>query len=702
MLDHDDALDDASPADSAKLREVHKRALADFDRAVLPQIPVREQALEARRFASIPGAQWDGAWGEQFDNSIKMQVDKIGRGLRKLRNDYRQNRIVPDFRPSGGQSDNDTADTLDGLHRADSNYFKSQQARDNAFEEACTGGFGAYRLTNEWADPLDKDSDEQRVNPGLIIVDADQCVFFDPDSKLYDKSDAKYAFVLTGTSPEAFAEEYGEDKHSSWPDGVERQDYAYDWFRPDTIIVAEYYRVEETTERVLIFTLEATGEEQRHWQKEIDASDIEDMKAQGWEMRSRTAKRRRCRKYVLSGQEVLRDQGFIAGGNIPIAPMYGNRFYIDGVEWFTGFVQSKMDAQRLYNSNVSKLAETNALAPREIPIFAAEQMPPNLAAQWARQNIDRHAFALVNPLIDPVTGQIISAGPIGKVEPPQLQPVAAALLEISNRDLTEDDQEVDQVVANTSADAMDMAAQRVDAKSGVYLDNMRQTVQREGELYRDMACEVYVEPGRVVETMTEDGDDGSATLFEEYRADDGNLKVRNDFANGRYKVIADVTEATTTRRDRTVKQMLHLASVAIQAQDVEGAQAAAGVASLNMDGEGLADYLAWQRQRGIQGGWVKPNEDEQRQMEQAAQEAQQKPDPTMLVAEAQAAALQAGAQKDTAAAGKTVVDTELSKAKIVETLASAADKRAQANLRPIEAANDAEPPEPRIRMGREL
>jgi hypothetical protein len=38
--------------------------------------------------------------------------------------------------------------------------------------------------------PYDKDNDHQRINPGLAIVDADQRVFFDPDAKLYDKSDA--------------------------------------------------------------------------------------------------------------------------------------------------------------------------------------------------------------------------------------------------------------------------------------------------------------------------------------------------------------------------------------------------------------------------------------------------------------------------------------------------------------------------------
>jgi hypothetical protein len=65
------------------------------------------------------------------------------KGVDKIVQDYRANRIVPDFRPSGGNSDQDTADTLDGLHRADSYHFKAQQARDNAFEEAAARGLWA-------------------------------------------------------------------------------------------------------------------------------------------------------------------------------------------------------------------------------------------------------------------------------------------------------------------------------------------------------------------------------------------------------------------------------------------------------------------------------------------------------------------------------------------------------------------------------
>ena len=620
----DDAYDAEKPASKKDLAVIHDRALRRFDAVSRPQEEIRAHALLCRRFISVPGAMWEGPWGEQFANSIRVEIDKLSKGVDKIVTDYRENRIAPDFRPAGGDSNQDTADTLDGIYRADAYHFKSQQALDNAFEEAVAGGFGAYEVLNEYADPSDKDNDAQRVNPASIIVDADQRVYFDGDSKLYDKSDAKWAIKLTATSKEVFEEEYP-GRLSSWPENRIRPHF--DWFMPDVVIKAEYYEVEEEPDTLLVMTHMLSGEEQREWKADLEPSDLKDIKAQGWKIEEKSRIRTRVCKYVMSGAEVLEDKGYIAGTEIPIVPVYGKRWYVDNQERFRGYVSKRMDAQRIYNGRVSKLAETDALAPREKPIFLAEQLPPHLRDLWAEQEQQRHPYALVNPVIDPATGGIAAMGPIGKIEPPQLPPVTALLLQAAAADLEEESEDgADEVKANTSAEAMDIAAARVDAKSEIYLDNMRQSVQRGGEVYLSEAKDCYFEAGRTVETMDEDGGDGEATLHEPYTDSTGTFRVRNDFTQGKYKVIADVTEATSTRRDKTVKQMLNLADISVQAQDMEGAQAALITATLNMDGEGLDDYQRWNRQRGIKMGLVQPNDEEKAQAAQEQQQQQNDPE----------------------------------------------------------------------------
>lgn len=694
----DEARDDdtETDADSDKLKEVHARALKRFDAAAVPQAEIRAHALLCRRFISVPGAMWEGPWGDQFANSIRVEIDKLSKGVEKIVQDYRSNRIVPDFRPAGANADPETADTLDGVHRADSYHFKAQQARDNAFEEAAAGGFGAYRLVNDHADPYDLESDEQRINPGLIIVDADQRVYFDPNAKAYDKSDARHAFVLTADSREAFEEEYP-GKAAEWPEN--RIETIFDWYAPDVVVKAEYYEVEENREELLVWTHKLTDEEQRMWPDELDDGEAAELRTMGWKRSTQKRLRRRVRKYVLSGAEVLEDCGYIAGDCIPVVPVYGKRWFVDNQERFRGHVSKRMDAQRIYNAKVSKLGETDALAPREKPIFLAEQMPPALRDLWAKQEQERHPYALVNPVYN-TDGSIAAMGPIGKIEPPTLAPITATLLQIAAGDLQEETEDgADEVVANTSAAAMDIAATRVDAKSEIYLDNMRQSVQREGEIYLGMAREVYYEPGRAVETMSEDGEDGEAVLQESYTDDRGHNRIRNDFTTGKYKVIVDVTEATATRRDKTVKSALGIASIAVQAQDLELAQVCTLTAVMNQDGEGATDLQHYARKRLVGMGVVEPNEDEQAQLEEAQQN--QQPDPTMILAEAQALALKAGAGKDAAQAQKILADMVASKLKPLIDAFEAETNRIKATGGPgdIEEqigapANDAGPPAP--------
>jgi len=665
-MDHDTALEEQDTAADV-LAEVHARALRRFDDVALATQDNREESLTARRFVSIPGAQWDGEWGEQFSNIPKLEIDKVGRGVRKIETDYRENRIIPDFRPDGPKADKESATTLDGLHRADSYRFKSQQARDNAVFEAIAGGFGAYRLTNEYEDESDPDNDHQRINPAAIIADADQSVFFDLNSRLYDKSDARFAFIRTAMQRDAFEDMFGADRATIWPETPQWR--VKDWFTPDTIAVAEYYEVEERSEALWILTHSLSGEEKRLWSSELEQGDLAEYERDGWKKRRQTRKRKRVRKYVLSGAEVLEDRGYIVGSRIPIVPVYGRRYFVDGKERWQGYVQSKMDAQRLYNSNVSKLAELNSLAPREVPIFAPEQMPPAIGDLWSRANVERLPYLLAEPLRDE-NGNMVAQGPMAYVKPPDVPQVTALLLQAANQDLLEEQNDgSEQVRANTSAEAMDIAATRVDAKSGIYLDNVRQSVQCEGEIYAGMASEIYTEAGREVETMSEDGDDGSAILKQPVTDKGGLHRIANDFTTGRYKVIVSVTEATATRRDKTVRAMMQISEAATAIGDPDLSRAALLTAVMNTDGEGSDEFIAYARKKALEIGLVEPNEDELAAMQEAAEN--QQPDPMAELATAQAQQFKADAAKKEAEVEEIIANTGLKEAQTIKTLADA-------------------------------
>lgn len=650
--------DELNAREAERLDAVHRRAMARFDEVSTEQREVRALSLTARRFLTIPGAQWDGDWGEQFEHAIKVESDKLRKIAGKIEADYRENRIVPDFRPDGPEASPETADTLDGMHRADSYRFKSQQARDNAVFEAIAGGFGAYRLLNCYEDESDPQNDKQRINPAAIITDADQSVYFDPNARLYDKADAKWAIIRVALSREAFESQY-KGHAVTWPEGAQGW-RVRDWFQPDTIAVAEYYEVEEVKETLHILTHRLSGEEKRVWASELEEGELAEYRRDGWQEKRQKRERKRVRKYIMSGAAVLEDCGYIAGPNIPIVPVYGRRYYVDGMERWEGCVQPKMDDQRLHNMVLSRLGEITSLSPREVPIFAPEQMIGNIPDLWANANIERKPYLLAEPLRDDA-GNIVQHGPIGYVKPPDVPPALGAIITYTSQSLLEDYQDgADTVKANTSAEAMDIAATRVDAKSGIYLDNIAQSVQREGEIYFGMVRDVYSEKGRKVETMDEDGGDGVEVLHQQVAGG----RIINDFQNARYKVIVSVTEATATRRDKTVRSMMQIADVSMKVGDQDMAKAALLTAVLNTNGEGSDDFIAWARKQALAIGLVQPNDDEREAMAAAQENAQ--PDPAQVLVEAQAAELAAQAKENEAGAMDKIASAEKKRAETAE------------------------------------
>jgi hypothetical protein len=243
--------------DSKRIRDTHQQALMDFDRVQTATYDERKQALEDRRFYSIAGAQWEGQVGEQFENKPKFEVNKVHLAVIKIINEYRNNRISVDFVTKDGNTDDTLADTCDGLFRADEQDSRAEEAYDNGFEEAVGGGFGAIRLITEYEDEEDDENDKQRIRIEPIY-DADSSVFFDLDAKRQDKSDAKQCWVIHSMTHDEYREEF--DKEPS-PVPKQIMDVEYDWYSPDLVYIAEYYKVETKKETVHIYKT-LTGEEE--------------------------------------------------------------------------------------------------------------------------------------------------------------------------------------------------------------------------------------------------------------------------------------------------------------------------------------------------------------------------------------------------------------------------------------------------------
>ncbi|MFA8218346.1 portal protein [Escherichia coli] len=230
-----------------KMTDWHRKVLCNFDNAWSATQDMREQIIEAQRFVRVSGAQWEGSTNAgysfdegRFEHYPRFELNKIARECDRIIGEYRQNRISVKFRPKDDKASEALAEKMNGKFRADYQETSGGEACDNAFDDAVTGGFGCFRMCADYEDEMDPSNEQRRISL-LPVYDPATCVFFDQDSKQYDRSDAMWAMEMFSMTPKAFEAEYPDSIAAS----LSRDDTGtqYDWSTPDAIYVGRYYEV---------------------------------------------------------------------------------------------------------------------------------------------------------------------------------------------------------------------------------------------------------------------------------------------------------------------------------------------------------------------------------------------------------------------------------------------------------------------------
>lgn len=671
-----------------------------FDRAYSPQQDVREKCVEATRFARVPGGQWEGATAagtkldDQFEKYPKFEINKVATELNRIISEYRNNRITVKFRPGDREASEELANKLNGLFRADYEETDGGEACDNAFDDAATGGFGCFRLTSMLVNEYDPMDERQRIaiEP---VYDPSRSVWFDPDAKKYDKSDALWAFCMYSLSPEKYEAEYGKTPPSSL-DTTTITSWEYDWFAPEVVYIAKYYEVRKESVDVISYQQPITGEIATYDSDQIE--DIEDELADAGfiEVARRSVKRRRVYVSVVDGENFLEKPRRIPGEHIPLIPVYGKRWFIDDIERVEGHIAKAMDPQRLYNLQVSMLADSAAQDPGQVPIFDPEQVR-GLEKHWENRNKTRPAYLVARPPRDKSGNPTGPAAPGSFTPAPQLSPAIATMLQLTSSDIQEvtgGSQAMQQMPSNISQDTVNNLMNRSDMASFIYLDNMAKSLKRAGEVWLSMAREVYGSD-REVRVVNEDGTDDIALMNAQIvDRQTGNVVALNDLSTGRYDVTVDVGPSYTARRDATVSALTQVLQSMLPQDPMR--PVIQGIILDNLDGEGMDDFKEFNRKQLLTTGAVKPrNQKEQQIVQQAQMAAQNQPDPNMVLAQAQMVAAQAEAQKAQNETAQVQIkafsaqqDAQLSQAQVVKTLVDAKATDAKSVQDALKVLND--------------
>lgn len=592
------------------IARINKAITTDYN-ATLQQ---RDKADEAMRFSGVPGAQWDNLFPDFFSdngNRPQMEFNKVEQAVNKAIGEWVTNRFRPTFRPEGDSTDAN-AKILNGLYRKDERRSGTEYS-DNAVNEMFTSGIGHWRIGTEFLDEENPEKNEQRTTFSPINSSFNM-VFWDSNAKRYDKRDANRCTLLHRFTTEGFKEKYPDHAISSVAGPKDRS--VFNWNSTSNVFVAEYYEVIKKKELVFVFENE-DGEVRNLWAKDIK-DVIDELATMGFNKKKERKKTRRyIEKTVISGSEVLEKTERIPGKMIPIIPLYGFRTAADGQEFYHGLVQNMMDAQRLFNMAISKLAENAATSGKRIPVFYPDEVE-GLDLFWAEAALGNKPYLLKKPHKNAGGEEV--PHPMEYLDPP---PPDAANIEIAQLSSDFIQQErggnpQDVLDPTASGKAINAVIERVDMQTAILFDNIKKSMKWAGEVWRSIAGDIY-DGQRFVTLLEQDDTESQEQLFKWVIDEETGMPVEiNDITTGEFETIVDTGPSFANKRKETLGTLTELL-VSIPPDSEEFTIITSMIIDM-IDGEGLEDFKKFNRKKQILQGFKEPESDEEKAMVQQQQE----------------------------------------------------------------------------------
>ncbi len=634
----------------------------------------RDRANEDLRFINVQGGMWEGFLEDQeISDRIRLELDVVADYVHRFIGEWNMNRVGVEFIPDDAATGDDEAEIVNGIYRADFRQYGGKIAIDTAVLEAATCGFGAFKLASAFDDDGDPENDDQHIEHRPIF-NAYNAVYFDQAAQWIDYRDARHCAVLKLYSFDSFDAAFpGEDRVSAY-EPVDRKFYNSNTLSRSEVYVASRYDVVHRRKTFFVYRNLAEGriESYEKADHELVARELRANPAIQF-VREREVTKRVIEKTVFSGAKILKPTKEIAGEWIPVIPVFGYRTYVDGVPWYYGLVRKLKDAARLFNMQVSQMAENAAGGGQRVPIFTPEQMEnPVIRKQWADKT--NKAFLLADSVKDE-DGNPIHQGPVGYAEPPAVDPNGAALMEVVPQYVQNvtggAPQEV--VEPRVSGKAMTTSIKRVNLNTQMVMDNIESAVASSGKIYASMAGQIY-STERVLRTLGRDGTNGSITIHQPALDRVSGVVIESNVIRGKkFRVYAESGPQYDSLREQTVDE---LRSIIPLIQETKGAEQYMPVLlQMLIDaitGVGLSPLKDFNRRQMLIGGLVQPETDEERAfVEKMAQQQEQSraQDPERQLIAAATGQAQAEARNLDSASVQKLADAKKKQAETAEILA---------------------------------
>lgn len=604
----------------------------------------REKAADDRVFSRV--SQWDDGLLEDSQLSYRGEFNLLRKATRQIISDLRSNPVQVDFVPKDDDRD-DGAELLDGLYLTDDRRNLSLEAYDNASLECVDCGVGGWELYTEYE--TNAVGDRNQVIRRRPVYEANNNSFPDANAKRLDKSDAMNWSILVPYTQDGYKQLYKEltgEETDVDPSNFASPEHSYTfpWISGENkvIYIVRFYHKELITDKVVTFA-DPFGSELRLHETDLDkkmddeTTYMDALMDQGYEWVSeKKIKRYRVRRYICSGEDILTVED-VPGGEIPVVHTYGERTFIEGEETWEGVVRLAKDPQRLRNFMLSYLADIVSRSPRPKPIFTPEQIA-GFEHMYEDSGADNnYPYYLMNRRT--ANGEELSIGSVALMEGAGI-PQGLTELATETRDAVKD--VADAGLPNDIADpdlsgyAIEQLQARFDQQSMVYQQNLKFAKRRDAEIYAAMSSIVYDAPRQVTLTGP-DGERRKVRIMDTVmNPETGEMQTMNDLTNMEFDVYAEIGPSYTSKKERTREHLGELGDKFAKI-DPKVAQALYFKELALYDGIDLDDLREYANEQLMLSGVKKPKTDEEREFMQNAMNQPEKPDPNMVLAQAEQA-----------------------------------------------------------------
>ena len=565
------------------------------------------------RIPDLSFARWSQTEDEMSEASTTQFVGEfniIGRERKNIQAEFRQNEVEVKYRSKKGDND-DLDEFMQGKYRTDRRLSKSRQCFSIAQDDAIDCGFGAWRLHTVDDDSEDMLSTTQEVRRSPI-PEAIRRVWFDSNSKLADKSDAKHCSLITSFTRDGYecwlGENDIEEQSTISFDSPERSIYERVYGSEmqyglhtsvNEINILEFYEIEDEAEMYWLYLgVDENGQEK------VDGLPAKEAKAMGMPepFKKKKLTKQVCKKTVTNGIDILMES-YVPGGCIPIIPMYGERNFIEnGTENFYGIVKAAKDPQKLINSAYNYLTSLMMFSPVPKPIYDPRQIE---GFEHLYEDANNHdlAFQYQNTYYETEKGETLNFQQ-QYTQPPPVPPAVGQILaglpaltdSILNPGVTEDS-----FNSQMSGVALQQIKEQIGVMRFIYVDNWAEAMRHDADVYAKMLAAI-TDTTKVMVLTNVDGTTKDGMANEQfYDVNQMSVVVRNPIKDAKFEVYSDVGPSHTSQREAALAnlkeifatlppgdpmQQIVMLSILAQ-QDGEGLDELNKVARYQMRGLGL-------------------------------------------------------------------------------------------------------------------